>query len=509
MSIISAQNDDFTILQIKNGKIKGINCSGVKIFRGIPFALPPVGELRWKAPQPMKNWEGIRPAIKFGPRAMQNNIYGDMVFRSDSMSEDCLYLNVWTPSKTYKEKLPVLVYFHGGGFMAGSSDEPRYDGESLSRKGIVVVTPNYRLGIFGFFVHSQLSEESPYHSSGNYGYLDQVAALKWVKENIEFFGGDPSKIIIAGESAGSISVSALMCSPLSKDLISGAICSSGSLLGTLSPVSLNEAENNSREAIKSLNTYDIKALRSVSADNLLKIIGYFNAVIDGYFFPKQPIEIFKNGEQAKVPLLIGWNSEEMIYSFFLKDKPTTIQGFKEAAISMFADKAEKIIQLYGATTDELVTQAATDLASDLFIGFSTWKLSSIHKQTSNMPVFRYRYCHPRPKVKDEQNSNVIPYKPKGAVHSADIEYAMGNLSTNKVFDWQPEDYRISEIFQMYYVNFIKTGNPNGLGLTEWPPLSSPDDVPVLYIDMNTKVVFDKQIEEKYYYLDNYYYMGKY
>lgn len=214
----------------------------MKIFKGVPFAAPPVGDLRWKEPQPVVKREGVYKADHFGPRPMQANVFGDMNFRSDSMSEDCLYLNIWTPAETGDEKLPVLVYFYGGGLVAGSGCEPRYAGESMARRGIVSITVNYRLGIFGFLAHPELTKESPNHSSGNYGYLDQNAALKWVKTNISAFGGDPGRITIAGESAGSSSVSAQLCSPLSKDLIAGAIASSGSLLGTLPPAKLAEGE---------------------------------------------------------------------------------------------------------------------------------------------------------------------------------------------------------------------------------------------------------------------------
>ena len=210
---IAQLNGEAPRVKVANGTLEGVNESGIKTFKGVPFAAPPVGELRWKEPQPVKDWTGVRKADKFGPRAMQLPVFGDMNFRSDGMNEDCLYLNIWTPSKTGGEKLPVLVYFYGGGFMAGDGSELRYDGESMARKGIVTVTVNYRLGIFGFLSHPELTKESPHHASGNYGLLDQSAALQWVQKNIAAFGGDPKKITIAGESAGSFSVSAQMATP--------------------------------------------------------------------------------------------------------------------------------------------------------------------------------------------------------------------------------------------------------------------------------------------------------
>ncbi len=227
-----------------NGVVEGTvaSPSGVRMFKGIPFAEPPQGDLRWKPPVPVKNWTGVRAANQFGPRCMQLPIFGDMNFRSNGMSEDCLYLNVWTPAKSAKAKLPVMVYFFGGGFVAGDASEPRYDGESMATKGIVAVTVNYRLGVFGFLAHPELTRESPHHASGNYGLLDQSAALVGVKRNIAAFGGDPNRVTIAGESAGSFSVSAQMGSPLSKDLIAGAIGESGSLLGLQPTATLAHAE---------------------------------------------------------------------------------------------------------------------------------------------------------------------------------------------------------------------------------------------------------------------------
>src|SRR5918994_2938088 len=221
-----------------NGLVEGSTEKDLRIFRGIPFAAPPVGDLRWKAPQPARNWSGVKQVSGFGAQCMQRRVFSDMVFRAAGMSEDCLYLNVWTPARSASERLPVLVYFYGGGFIAGDGSEPRYDGAAMARKGIVALTVNYRLGVFGFFAHPELTKESPQRASGNQGLLDQAAALRWVQANIAAFGGDPKKVTIAGESAGSMSVNAQMASPLSKDLIAGAIGESGSIMGTLTPVAL-------------------------------------------------------------------------------------------------------------------------------------------------------------------------------------------------------------------------------------------------------------------------------
>ena len=220
-----------TQVKTAEGILEGKDLSGITVFKGVPFAAPPVGNLRWKAPQPAQKWQGVREAKEFGPNPMQEPIFGDMNFGTKTNSEDCLYLNIWTPAKTMKEHLPVLIYFNGGGLMAGSGSEPRYAGDAMARKGIISITANYREGIFGFFAHPQLSKETSYKGSGNYGFMDQVAAIQWVKDNIEAFGGDPNRITIVGESAGSMSVSALMASPLCQGLFAQAMGSSGSVMG--------------------------------------------------------------------------------------------------------------------------------------------------------------------------------------------------------------------------------------------------------------------------------------
>ncbi|GAB3533988.1 carboxylesterase family protein [Pontibacter brevis] len=491
-----------------NGIVEGTTeQSGIRVFKGVPFAAPPVGELRWREPQPVQNWKGVRQAKQFGPRAMQQAVFGDMGFRSNGMSEDALYLNVWTPAKSGKERLPVLVYFYGGGFVAGDGSEARYDGESMAKKGIVAVTVNYRLGVFGFFAHPELTKESQHNSSGNYGYMDQNAALRWVQQNIAAFGGDPSKVTIAGESAGSISVSAQMASPLSKGLIARAIGESGALVNSsLDPVPLAKAEENGMKFASSIGANSLAELRAMPAEQLLEAagklgMGYFVSTIDGYFFPKSPAAIYAAGEQAKVPLLAGWNSEEMNYMFLLGQEQPTVANFEQAARRLYGEKADEVLQAYKATTDEEALQAATDLAGDRFIAYSTWKWMDLHSQTSGKPVYRYLFSRPRPPmtaemgnassglaggVVKEEDPNAFKMPPaRGAVHAAEIEYAMGNLDYNKVYAWTPEDYQVSEVMQNYFANFIKTGNPNGKGLPTWPTANNPEKVQVMHIDVKT------------------------
>ena len=504
----TANSHSMTKIKTANGMVEGIYDSGINTFKGIPFAAPPVGEFRWREPQPVTNWSGTLKTDKFGPRAMQLPLFGDMNFRSNGVSEDCLYLNVWSPAQSADDKLPVLVYFYGGGLVAGDGSEPRYDGESMARNGVVAVTVNYRLGVFGFFSHPELTQESPHQASGNYGLLDQQAALLWVQKNIAAFGGNPDKVTIAGESAGSFSVSAQMASPISKNLFAGAIGESGSLLGTFEPKPLAEAEQQGVQFAKELGSSSLKELRAIPADKLLQATAKqqvlsFSPVIDGYFLPKSPSIIFSQGEQAMVPLLAGWNSAEMPYQVILQGQTPNLENYRQAVQKLYGDKADAVLKAYQPTHDEQVKQVATDLASDRFIGFGTWKWIDAQSQTSNKPVYRYFYTRPRPQmraemgnavaglaggvIKSEDKDSEVKKEPEvvGAVHSAEIEYAMGNLSTNRVYDWQPEDYKVSEILQAYFVNFIRTGNPNGLGLPEWPEVESNTDAMFLKIDVDT------------------------
>lgn len=505
-------------VETANGILEGIDCSGVNVFKGIPFAAPPVGELRWKAPLPAKKWNGVRKATEFGPNPMQQPIFGDMMFGTKEMSEDCLYLNIWTPSKTWDEKLPVFIYFNGGGLMAGSGSEPRYAGMTFARNGIIAVTANYREGIFGFFAHPELSKETNYKGSGNYGFLDQVAAIKWVKDNIEAFGGDPNRITIMGESAGSMSVSALVASPLSRGMIAQAMGSSGSVLGMGSWKTLNEAEKLGIEKVKSMGFNSISDLRKLPADELMKLAA-INTLptynIDNYFMPKQPIEIYKAGEQAKVPCLIGNNNAEMTPLAFLGGGAPTIANLSPAVEKWLGVKANEVLPLYGINKDEdILKLPGYSLGGDMFIVYSTWKWMDMQQLTSDKPVYRYMFCHSRPGMKQkdmvaglaggvQKKAEGTPEIPKvpGAEHAVDIEYEMGTLSTNNVFDWDADDYAISEVFVKFFTNFVKTGNPNGLGLPNWEPINGKAVAPVMMIDRNSRLEMLPDLEARYRFID--------
>ena len=506
-----------------NGIVEGTadKTAGTRSFKGIPFAAPPVGDLRWQPPQPVKDWKDVRKTDQFGPRCMQRPIFGDMGFRSNGMSEDCLYLNVWTPAKSGNAKLPVLVYFYGGGFVAGDGSEARYEGESMSRKGIVAVTVNYRLGVFGFLAHPELTKESPHHASGNYGLLDQNAALRWVQRNIAAFGGDPNKVTIAGESAGSISVSAQMASPLSKNLIAGAIGESGSIIGALSAVPLAEGEQNGIKFATGVGATSLAALRAMPAEQLLEATAkpgtpFPSPTVDGYLFPKPPVEIYAAGEQAHVPLLVGSNSEEMGYFAVLGRESPTVENYRKALQRLYGDKADEVFKLYPASTESEVMDAAQDLAGDRFISYSTWKWIDLATRTGGKRTYYYNYARPRPAMRPEMGSasaglaggvvrgSQAPANPRppsrGAVHSAEIEYAMGNLDSNKVYAWTPDDYKVSKVMQEYFANFIKTGNPNGPGLPAWPTFDTGNR---MTIDVNTRAEREK-VRARYEFLDQFF-----
>jgi len=487
---------------------------GVRSFKGIPFADPPVGDLRWRAPQPVKNWEGVRKADDFGPRCMQQTgPNADYWFRSNGMSEDCLYLNVWTsaksnPAKSTSEMLPVLVYIFGGGFQNGDGSEPRYDGESMARKGMVAVSLNYRTNIFGFFSHAELTKESGHHASGNYGLLDQVAALEWVQKNIGAFGGDPKRVTVAGESAGSISVSALMASPLSRDLMAGAIGESGALISTLPPRPLAQTEKDGARFAELAGAGSLKELRAMSAEKIQEAVAKmapmaggapgsatapalrFSANLDGYFLPKTPLEIFEAGEEAKVPLLAGSNSEEMPGRLILGDSAPTVENFAAAIHKLYGEKADQVLQVYAPKTDEEVMQAATDLASARFIAHSTWTWTELQMKTGGHPVYRYFYARMRPPYLGMPGQTPPLANPAmkahGAAHSAEIQYAMGNLDLDPRYSWDAEDHKVSETMQSYFVNFIQTGNPNGAGVPEWPAYAADTGYMRMRIDVQSK-----------------------
>ena len=511
--------------KIANGTIEGLydTKTSLQLYLGIPFAQPPVGDLRWKAPQPPENWSGVKETKKFGPRAVQGIVFGDMNARSNGISEDCLYLNVWTPAKRNTSGLPVLVYFYGGGFVAGDGSEPRYDGASMAKKGIVAVTVNYRLNIFGFLALPQLSAEAPYKASGNYGFLDQTAALSWVSKNITAFGGDPKKITIAGESAGSIAVSSLMASPLSKGFIAGAIGESGAAINpTMPPVPLAEAEKQGVDFVTKAGNFTLKQLRKMSTREIFELYNEskrfgFPAVIDSYFLPKSLPEIYRDNQQAQIPVLVGWNSAEIPGMAFMYGKPYTEENFVSRVKETYPNDFEEVLRIYSHSSEKEVELSATALASDRFIAYSTWKWFDLQRKNSRQPVYRYFFSKLRPPLVDQslasglaggtlkkENSQPKVSELIGAPHACEIEYCMGNLGLIREYAWTADDYKVSETMQSFFANFIKTGNPNDIVLPEWPSAPSNDpNPPVMILNVESKAVkADK--DDRYFFHDRFY-----
>lgn len=459
-------------VQLADGWVAGKHASANWIvldeFQGIPFAAPPLGARRWQPPQPVAAWNDVRQTKRFGPRCMQLPLFGDMVFRSDGMSEDCLYLNVWKPAHA-SGTLPVLVYFFGGGFVAGDGSENRYDGASLASKGIVTVTVNYRLSVFGFFALPALADQSPHHAAGNYGLLDQVAALRWVRANIARFGGDPAQVTIAGESSGSIAVSALMASPLSRGLIARAIGESGALIAPIAPVTLATMEKHGETFARKVGATSLAALRALPANALLQATQPQNSDadvdLDGWFLREPPAVTMEDGRQAQVPLLLGTNSQEDYYATLLRDRPPTPANYRAALRRVFGTQAEQALALYPGGSEAQVKQSATALAGDFFIAHSTWRWMDMQWRHGHAPVYFYYFAQPRP-AKRQPGRGEQPAT--GAVHSGEIEFALGNLDSNHVYAWTPADQRTSQTMEGYFANFIKTGNPNGTGLPHWP-----------------------------------------
>jgi para-nitrobenzyl esterase len=459
--------------------------ASVRVFKGVPFAAPPVGDRRWKAPQPVAAWTGVRKADQWGTRCMQGPVFGPLNSREKEMGEDCLYLNVWTTARSADEQRPVLFVIHGGGFAAGSSSEPRTDGEWYARQGIVVVASNYRLGVFGFLAHPELTKESDGRGSGNYGMLDQTAALLWVKRNVATFGGDPNNVTVNGESAGSMSVSALMASPLTRGLVHKGIGQSGGFFPSptrgMAEKPLAQKEQEGVEFATSVGAASLADLRAKPADELLaaamKTRGGFgySPGVDGYFLPQPVAAFYAAGQQAKIPLLAGWTSSELGMAVAMNPQKPTPATFPDQLKKQFGARADAALKLYPASSEAETLQSAADVGSDLFISYSTWKWIEAHLKTGGAPVYRYRFDRALP---DPNGSNRF-----GAAHASDIEYSFNTLDSKKS-PWQAEDRQVAETMARAFAHFVKTGNPNGPGVPDWPEFGRTRQV--MYLDAVSK-----------------------
>lgn len=462
--VVCAAHAADAVVSTHGGKVAGVASSdgSVTIFKGIPFAAPPVGPLRWKAPQPAAPWQGALKADHFGASCMQgpNTPFGPWTkeyMYVTPASEDCLYLNIWTPKAQAGSRLPVLVYIYGGGFSSGSGDVPVYDGEALAKTGMVVVTFNYRVGAFGFFAHPELTSESEHHASGNYGLMDQIVALHWVADNIRSFGGDASRVAIAGQSAGAMSVEDLLASPLAKGLFHAAIADSG-IGGRGVPVrSLADAEKAGEAWAKSKKADSLAALRALPASALLG--GQFSPIVDGWVVPEQPMQATTTAGDNDVPVITGFMPDD--FRMAGGGPAMTAARWEQRAHAAYGPMADEFLKLYPASTDAEAQQADTQSARDRArCGMVLWagQRAATHKN----PVYVYFFNRAIP----------WPAHPEfGAFHSGELPYTFGNL---KVLDrpWEPVDQQIAKMMTTYWKDMTATGNPNGAGEPKWSPVSA-------------------------------------
>lgn len=462
--LVKAQQS--SVVKTNYGLVEGYTTSSkVHVFKGVPYAAPPIGENRWKAPMPLESWKGKKVCTQYGPIAMQDKpapfrgYTQELIPPGDAISEDCLHLNIWTNNTKKSAKKGVLVWIHGGAFMGGSNSVPIYDGEALAQKGIVFVSINYRVNVFGFLAHSELSAESPTKTSGNYGLLDQITALRWVKENIQNFGGDPTNITIAGQSAGSMSVNCLVSSPLAKGLFQKAIAESGACFTSGNPLvktpSMQQEEQEGANFLKKCGVSSIKELRALPSEVIVQNVKrFFAPVIDGYVLPEPIPAIVSKKKDNPIILLTGWNEHEG----GKKVPPTTLKEYEESVEKRFKENSSKVLEAYAPTNEQDIATKKAKLESDVIFGLQNYTWANIHSQNGRK-VYLYRFAH--------------EIKPKGdalygAFHTAEVPFAFDNL---KFFnrDWEQQDHQLSKSMSSYWVNFVKNGNPNGASLPTWQP----------------------------------------
>ena len=435
-----------------------------KAFLGLPYAAPPINELRWKAPQPPSAWKGVRDATKFAARCEQWHVWNDYIFLDSGPSEDCLYLNVYAPASAYQtSKLPVMVWIHGGGFIAGAGSEPRYTNSALVSKGVILVTLNYRLGLFGFLASEDLAKENAGHA-GNYGLMDMTAALRWVKANISAFGGDAGNVTIFGESAGSFAISALTTAPEARGLFHKVIGESGAFFGVAIPLSpAAERAKRDQDWVNALGVKSVADLRQMPAEKLLEAAQKkpgipFSPTVDGQFLVEPVPDTYAAGRQAHVPSIIGWNRDERTGTL---SKDMTAAKWKAYAKEHYGEKADEFLAAFPANGDEQAVRSADDFTTNAFIALGAWKWAEAQSKTGQSPVYRFRFDRPAP---PEENHPQGKY----AFHSDELEYVFGTLDARHGAVWHPEDRKLSEQMVSYWTNFARTGDPNGKDLPRWP-----------------------------------------
>ncbi|MGA7475087.1 MAG: carboxylesterase family protein, partial [Candidatus Sulfotelmatobacter sp.] len=458
----------------ESGLISGITEDGVTVYKGVPFAAPPVGDLRWRPPAHAAPWTGTRKTDAFAPACMQTGVSmpGET---PPAVSEDCLYLNIWTPAKNVHEHLPVIVWIYGGGYINGSASMPLYWGDRLAHKGVIVVTIAYRLGPLGFLAHPELTRESPHHSSGNYGLMDQIAALEWIQRNIAAFGGDPKNVTVAGQSSGAISVSILMASPLAKGLFERAIGESGGLFEPLQLAPKYLLANAEREGEKyavSLGATSLQQLRRLPANQFSgNAGGIVHPVIEPYVLPASPYETFASGQQNDVPLLIGSNAEEA--RALVDVTHVTAATFDSDLEHSYGALPPPLVAAYPHATDEDARQARLGLERDLRFGWDMWAWARLQAGTGKSPVYYYSFRQKPPFPAGSV------YEGWGASHFAELWYVFDHLD-QEPWKWTAADRKVAEEISSYWVNFARSGNPNGPGLPPWPAFTTGDSK-VLYL----------------------------
>jgi para-nitrobenzyl esterase len=470
-------------VMIDSGQIAGkLLSTGVKAYFGVPFAAAPVQQLRWREPQPVPPWRGVLQADRFAPECIQalrahdiNNYFGE-----EASSEDCLYLNIWAPpDATAGAHKPVVVWIYGGGFTIGSASMANYRAESLARKGVVYVSVAYRVGALGFLALPALTSESPHHSSGDVGFLDQIAALQWIHRNIERLGGDPLNVTIVGQSAGSMSVSILQASPLARGLFQHAVGMSGASIGN-SPVGgarpLAVAEQEGQRFQQSLGGADLEDLRNLPADRILQaqLAGesHYGPVIDGYLLPASPSDLFASGKQNDVSVLIGFTRDE---GFSELGRAHTLAQYREYARKLYGGEADALLKLYPAENDEQARRAAVDAGRDATVGLQMHSWAWAQTQTGRSPVYVYFFSRVHPYVPGVTFADHDPLT-VGAYHSGDVPYWLGTLDAFNLFrktrDWTHLDRQLAETMSDALVAFAKSGNPNTSGQNDWPKYRS-------------------------------------
>lgn len=449
----------------KNGVLKGVIEDEIEVFKGVPFAAAPVGDLRWKAPKPFKAWNGIRLVNKFSPICMQIGMYPKNS-PIEEMSEDCLYLNIWKPQKeTNTNKLPVMVWFYGGGLVNGSASTPLYSGENLAKQDVIVITSNYRLGALGFLAHPELSREADYKSSGNYGLLDMIAALLWIQDNIESFGGDPNNVTIFGQSSGSISICALIASPLAQGLFHKAIGQSG---GLFEPIELDKGfslptlEQAGERFATRAGVSSLKELRDIPAKELIKVSVHTSINIDGYVLKQSPFDAYKNHEHNKVSALLGNTADEG--QEFISDLNITKKTYHEELKKHFPGWLVWLTAPDPGKTDDEALKAAISFESDIRFKWDMWSWAKLASEQKDNKVYVYQFSKSPPIL---SNSDQAGW---GATHGSDLYYVFGKLDQRNR-DWTADDYRLSSAMIKYWTNFAKYGNPNSAGLPQWPEFS--------------------------------------